>query len=109
MVREMKVSALKMHNQVAVYADTDTNMNESHSERVVMEIGLQKTINRMGAKMERGGNTKDINLRTTRHYYAGKMILRLMRKNKLKQQEEKFILQEMPMTGTTSFQAKKSD
>lgn len=82
MVLKMKVNSLKMHNSVALFADTDSNMNLSHAERVATAIDLIKTINRSGSLKERGENTKDINLRTTKHYYYGHLILRAMRRRR---------------------------
>ena len=46
MVLKMKVNSLKMHNSVALFADTDSNMNLSHAKRVGTAIDLIKTINR---------------------------------------------------------------
>ena len=48
----MQFYALKMHNNLAIYADTDSNICMSHEERVKTEIKLLKTVNREGALTE---------------------------------------------------------
>ena len=48
----MQFYALKMHNNLAIYADTDSNICMSHEERVKTEVKLLKTVNRKGALTE---------------------------------------------------------
>jgi len=81
----LQSSAKKLHDNVSVYADTESNMNISHQDRKATKLDELKDINRKNISSSDGA--EDIYLMTTKHYYNGILMYNKLIERRTQNQE----------------------